>query len=78
MADGAVVVVVSAPPEVQRERVLSRPGMTVEKFEHILGLQTPDAVKRARADHVIDTGTTMADTQAQVDALIGQLRDESG
>lgn len=73
-----VVVVVSAPPEVQRERVLSRPGMTVEKFEHILGLQTPDAVKRARADHVIDTGTTMADTQAQVDALIGQLRDESG
>ena len=71
-----VVVVVSAPAEVQRERVLARPGMTVEKFEHILGLQTPDAEKRERADHVIDTGTTLEGTQAQVLALIAHLRAE--
>lgn len=69
-----VVVVVSAPAEVQRERVLARPGMTVEKFEHILGLQTPDAEKRERADHIIDTGTTLEATKAQVAALIVQLR----
>lgn len=69
-----LVVVVSAPAEVQRERVLARPGMTVEKFEHILGLQTPDAEKREGADHVIDTGTTLEETRAQVLALVEQLR----
>ena len=69
-----VVVVVSAPAEVQRERVLARPGMTVEKFEHILGLQTHDAEKREGADHVIDTGTTLEETRAQVLALVEQLR----
>lgn len=69
-----VVVVVSAPAEVQRERVLARPGMTVEKFEHILGLQTPDAEKREGADHVIDTGTTLEETRAQVLSLVEQLR----
>ncbi|WAT17188.1 dephospho-CoA kinase [Aurantiacibacter sp. MUD11] len=68
------VVVVSAPAEVQRERVLSRPGMTEEKFAQILSLQMPDADKRARADYVIDTGTTLADTAAQVQALVDKLR----
>ena len=68
------IVVVSAPAEVQRERVLARPGMTVEKFEHILGLQTPDAEKRERADHIIDTGTTLAETRVQVADLIERLR----
>lgn len=68
------IVVVSAPPEAQRERVLARPGMTVEKFERILGLQTPDAEKRKRANHVIDTGTTLAQTRAQVSNLIERLR----
>jgi dephospho-CoA kinase len=68
------VIVVSAPAEVQRARVLARPGMTPEKFEHILGLQTPDAEKRERADHVIDTGLTLAETEAQVLALIDTLR----
>ena len=70
-----VVVVVSAPANTQRERVLARPGMTPEKFEHILGLQTPDAEKRERADHVIDTGASLEETQAQVEALIVQLRE---
>lgn len=67
------VVVVSAPAAVQRQRVLSRPGMTAEKFEQILGLQVPDADKRARADHVIDTGTTLAATRAAVHRLIDRL-----
>ena len=68
-----VIVVVSAPAEVQRERVLARPAMTEEKFEHILGLQTPDAEKRQRADYIIDTGTALEVTEAQVRALVEEL-----
>lgn len=67
------VLVVSAPPDVQRARVLARPGMTPEKFAHILSLQVPDAEKRARADHVIDTGLTLAQTEEAVKRLIAQL-----
>lgn len=71
------VAVVSAPPEIQRERVLARPGMTLEKFEKILGLQVTDAKKRARADFIIDTGTTLAATRHQVAALIARLREKA-
>lgn len=67
------IIVVSAPAEIQRERVLAREGMTPEKFAHILSLQTPDAEKRARADHIIDTGTSLEETEAAVAALIKQL-----
>ncbi|MEL7485669.1 MAG: dephospho-CoA kinase [Pseudomonadota bacterium] len=61
-----VVVVVSAPEDIQRARVLDRPGMTSEKFQSIVDKQTPDAEKRAQADYVIDTGVDMAETRAQV------------
>lgn len=71
------VLVVSAPAAVQRERVLARPGMTPEKFAHILSLQVPDAEKRARATHVIDTGVTLAQTRAQVAALVAAIREKN-
>jgi dephospho-CoA kinase len=67
------VVVVSAVPEAQRERVLARPGMTAEKFAQILALQVPDAEKVARADYVIDTSSTLAETRQAVTNLVRKL-----
>ena len=67
------VLVVSATAEAQRSRVLARPGMTLEKFEKILGLQVPDAEKRERADYVIDTGTSLAETRHAVQRLVHRL-----
>lgn len=70
------VAVVSAPAAAQRERVLARPGMTEEKFAQILKLQVPDAEKRARADFIIDTGTSLAETRHAVQRLIHTIRSE--
>lgn len=67
------IAVVSAPADVQRARVLARPGMTEAKFEAILKLQVPDAEKRARADQVIDTGVPLAETRVAVKRLIAGL-----
>lgn len=60
------IVVASAPPDLQRERVLARPNMTEAAFEAILEKQVPDAEKRAKADFVVDTGGGMEDARAQV------------
>jgi dephospho-CoA kinase len=64
------VVVVSAPSEVQRARVLERPGMTIEKLESILAKQMPDAEKRRRADFVVDTSQGFDAARAQVRAIL--------
>lgn len=68
------VVVVSAPPEVQRARVLARPGMSPEKFEAILAKQTPDAEKRRRADYVIETGAGLEAAREQVRSVLAAAR----
>ncbi len=68
------VVVVSAPADVQRERVLARPGMTTEKFEAILARQLPDADKRARAHFVIDTSQGLDAAREQVRHVLATLR----
>lgn len=71
------IVVVSCEPAVQRLRVLSRPGMTPEKFELILSRQTPDAEKRARADYVIDTGHGIDMARSQVKTLLKELGEQA-
>jgi dephospho-CoA kinase len=60
------VIVVSCPPEMQRARVLARPGMTEEKFASILARQTLDEVKRSKSDFVIDTGLGLDAAREQV------------
>ena len=67
-------VVVSAPADVQRTRVLAREGMTEEKFEDILEKQVPDAEKRANADYIVDTSKGLDHARAQVKAIIAELK----
>jgi len=69
----AAVIVVSAPEEIQRERVMARPDMTAEKLDAILARQLPDAEKRARADIVIDTSKGLDSARDQVRGAIAKL-----
>ena len=73
-----VIVVVSAPAWKQRKRVLARPGMSAAKFKRIIALQTPDAEKRRRADHVIQTGCLRTETEQRVRALVACLARRTG
>ncbi|TPI75432.1 dephospho-CoA kinase [Mesorhizobium sp. B2-8-9] len=70
------VVVVSASPEIQRERVLARPGMSEEKFSSILARQVPDAEKRRQADFIIDTGHGFDAARKAVEAIVAELSGE--
>jgi dephospho-CoA kinase len=67
------VVVVSAPSDVQRTRVLARPGMTPDKLDHILGRQMPDAEKRAKAHFVVETDKGIEHAFAQVKSVVAAL-----
>lgn len=67
------VAVVTCDPEIQRERVLKRPGMTAEKFALILSRQVPDQEKRAKADYIIDTGHGLDSARDQVAAIVQRL-----
>jgi dephospho-CoA kinase len=71
------IAVVSAPPDVQRARVLARPGMTEEKFGRILARQMPDSEKRARADFVIETGCGLEQTRDSVRRIVACLAGRS-
>jgi len=68
------IVVVSAGPEHQRARVLARPGMSEQRFEQIKSLQMPDADKRQKADSVINTALSHAETRRQVQKLVEKLK----
>jgi dephospho-CoA kinase len=73
-----VVLVCSAPADVQRARVEQRSGMTPEKLEQLLARQMPDAEKRRLADFVVDTAGTFAATHAQVDKIVESLKTRAG
>lgn len=72
------ILVVSAPEDVQRSRVLARKGMTEEKFATILKRQTPDAEKRARADFIVDTSQGLDHAEGQLRAIVDQLTNHPG
>jgi len=68
------VIVVTAPAQVQRQRVLARRGMTEQKFRSILARQVPDAVKRRRATYVVRTGGHRGDTYRQLARIVRDIR----
>lgn len=72
-----VVVVVSAPPEIQRQRALARPGMTEEKLASILARQMPDDEKQLLADYVVETGQGLEHAKAQVLSIVQALQQKS-
>lgn len=72
------IVVVSAPAEIQRDRVLARPGMTEEKFSRILARQVPDADKRRQADFIVETGQGLEAARSSVEKIIATLTKQHG
>ena len=72
------VVVVSAPADIQRARVLARPSMTEEKFDDILAKQVPDSDKCAAADFIVDSSVSVADAHRQVKEILAALSDREG
>lgn len=73
-----VNIALSAPEDVQRERVLARLGMTEKKFEALKARQLTDSERRARADHVVDSGTTLENLHTQLDQVIELLQTHDG
>ncbi len=71
------IIVVSAPQDVQHERVLARPGMSPEKLDAILARQWPDPMKREKADYVVNTGLSLHETLAEVDNIVADLLKKS-
>jgi dephospho-CoA kinase len=67
------VVVVSAPAQMQRERLAGRPGMSADKLDALLAKQMPDAEKRARADFVVDTSQDFDFTRAQIREILDKV-----
>jgi dephospho-CoA kinase len=72
-AEMDATLLVTAPPDLQRQRVLARPGMTAESLALILSRQMPDPDKRARATHIVET-LSLAQVRAYVQALIAHIR----
>jgi dephospho-CoA kinase len=73
-----VTIALSTPEAVQRKRVLARAGMTADMLEHLLARQLSDAERRAKADFVVDSGSTLEDMHRALDKLIESLQDEDG
>ena len=73
-----VTIALSTPVEVQRTRVLTRPGMNPQKFEALLARQLTDAERRSRADFVVDSGSTLENLHAQLDLLLESLQTRDG
>jgi dephospho-CoA kinase len=67
------IIVVTAPPDIQRQRALARPGMTPEKLDFILARQLPDSEKRARADFLVETGGSPEQARSQVKRIVNLL-----
>ena len=78
--DGFVdcVVVVSAPFDIQKQRVLARPGMSEERFMDILAKQMPDEDKRDKADFIVDSSISIEDARAQVHAILNSVKGREG
>jgi len=71
-----IIVVVDAPKDIQEKRVLSRPNMTKEKFQKIVAEQTPNEVKKEKADFVVDTSISLEDATRQVGEIVKKIKDD--